>query len=210
LAIRSDAFQNDDKDDLAGTRIQWPKAMGRIFERELKGILKGDEDILARVTKTCTPEEKKAYSKIREHPFLVIRGAGSLGMDLVAIRWKISFPIEVKSSASAVLRFSRSEKLLLQAEQMIRDCTRVGLVPMYAFRLKGKRGDAWRVFALTVENGDQCFTGLQRLVYHRLPKVTPSKEGNFIMRWNEGMPLSKFIAYLSFLSDNESISSSGS
>jgi Holliday junction resolvase len=184
--------------------------MGRIFERELKGILKGDEDILARVTKTCTPEEKEGYSKIRDHPFLVIRGAGSLGMDLVAIRWKISFPIEVKSSASDVLRFSKSEKLILQAEQMIRDCTRVGLVPMYAYRLKAKRGDAWRVFALTVENGDKCFTGLQRLVYHKLPKVIPSKEGNFIMRWNEGMPLSNFIAYLSFLSDDVSRNSSGS
>ena len=166
--------------------------MGKIFERELKGILKADEDVLRRVTKTCSYEEKAGYMRIQERPFMVIRGAGSLGIDIVAIRYGVSLPIEVKSSASDVLRFSRSEKLAIQAEEMMEDCKRVGLMPIYAFRHKGQRGDAWRIFTLDIGP----LNGRLKLIYNRLPKIAPSKEGNLIMRWKEGMPLSKFIDYV--------------
>lgn len=171
------------------------KAMGRIFERELKGILMADEDMLARVTKTCEEHERRAYYRIKEKPFMVIRGAGSLGVDLVAIRSGISLPIEVKSSVNAVLRFSKSEKLTQQAHEMVEGCRRVGLMPIYAFRYKRHRGDAWRVFTLDVGPLD----GRLGLVYQRLPKIDLSKDGNLIMRWNDGMPLSKFIDYLASL-----------
>ncbi|HUS56902.1 MAG TPA: Holliday junction resolvase [Thermoplasmata archaeon] len=166
--------------------------MGKIFERELKGILKADEDVLRRVTKTCSYEEKAGYMRIQERPFMVIRGAGSLGIDIVAIRYGVSLPIEVKSSTSDVLRFSRSEKLAIQAEEMMEDCKRVGLMPIYAFRHKGQRGDAWRIFTLDIGP----LNGRLKLIYNRLPKIAPSKEGNLIMRWKEGMPLSKFIDYV--------------
>jgi len=166
--------------------------MGKIFERELKGILKADEDVLRRVTKTCSYEEKAGYMRIQERPFMVIRGAGSLGIDIVAIRYGVSLPIEVKSSTSDVLRFSRSEKLAIQAEEMMEDCKRVGLMPIYAFRYKGQRGDAWRIFTLDIGP----LNGRLKLIYNRLPKIAPSKEGNLIMRWKEGMPLSKFIDYV--------------
>ncbi len=170
--------------------------MGRIFERELKGILKADDDVLSRVTKTCTDDERRAYLRIKERPFMVIRGAGSLGVDLVAIRTGISFPIEVKSSVDDVLRFSRSEKLAIQAKEMMDDCRRAGLMPVYAFRYKRQRGDAWRVFTLDIGQ----FSGRMKVVYERLPKICPSKEGNLIMRWHDGMPLSKFIDYVVTLS----------
>ncbi len=166
--------------------------MGRIFERELKGILRADEDMLARVTKTCDDGERDGYYKIRERPFMVIRGAGSLGIDLVAIRSDLSLPIEVKSSVNDVLRFSRSEKLAIQAQVMMDDCSRVGLMPIYAFRYKRHRGDAWRIFTLDVGP----INGRLRVVYQRLPKIAPSKDGNLIMRWHDGMPLNKFIDYL--------------
>lgn len=166
--------------------------MGRIFERELKGILSADENILSRITKTCDQHERDGYYRITERPFMVIRGAGSLGVDLVAVRSDLSLPIEVKSSTNDVLRFSRSEKLAIQAQEMIDDCRRVGLMPLYAFRYKRQRGDAWRVFTLDV--GD--VNGRLRVVYARLPRITPSKDGNLIMRWHDGMPLSKFIDYL--------------
>ena len=168
------------------------KAMGRIFERELKGILRADELMLERVTKTCEESERQAYYRIKECPFMVIRGAGSLGIDLVAIRSGLSFPIEVKSSVSDVLRFSRSEKLAIQAQEMMEDCRRVGLMPVYAFRYKRQRGDAWRIFTLDIGP----INGRLRVVYDRLPKISPSKEGNLIMRWHDGMPLSKFIDYV--------------
>jgi len=166
--------------------------MGRIFERELKGILRADADMLERVTKTCDEGERKAYFRIRERPFMVIRGAGSLGVDLVAIRSDLSLPIEVKSSVNDVLRFSRNEKLAVQAKEMMEDCRRVGLMPIYAFRYKRQRGDAWRIFTLDVGP----VNGKLRVIYARLPKISPSKDGNLIMRWDEGMPLSKFIDYL--------------
>jgi Holliday junction resolvase len=174
------------------TSILTVKAMGRIFERELKGILRGDEDMLARVTKTCDETERSAYYRIQDRPFMVMRSAGSLGIDLVAVRSDISLPIEVKSSVSDVLRFSRSEKLAIQAQEMMDDCRRVGLMPIYAFRFKRQRGDAWRVFTLDVGP----INGRLRVVYQRLPKIAPSKDGNLIMRWHDGMPLSKFIDYM--------------
>ncbi len=166
--------------------------MGRIFERELKGILRADEDMLTRVTKTCDDDEREGYYRIRERPFMVIRGAGSMGVDLVAIRSDLSLPIEVKSSVNDVLRFSRSEKLAIQAQVMMDDCSRVGLMPVYAFRFKRQRGDAWRIFTLDVGP----INGRLKVVYQRLPKISPSKDGNLIMRWHDGMPLSKFIDYL--------------
>ncbi|MCJ7562058.1 MAG: Holliday junction resolvase, partial [Thermoplasmata archaeon] len=139
--------------------------------------------------------ERAGYLKIRERPFMVVRGAGSLGIDLVAIRSELSLPIEVKSSTSDVLRFSRSEKLAIQAQEMMDDCRRVGLMPIYAFRYKRQRGDAWRIFTLDIGP----INGRLKPIYQRLPKITPSKEGNLIMRWNEGMPLSKFIEYIVML-----------
>ncbi len=166
--------------------------MGKVFERELKGILTANGDVLTRVTKTCDTIERAGYRKIEEKPFMVVRGAGSLGVDLVAIREGLSFPIEVKSSTSDVLRFSRSEKLTIQAQEMVDDCRRVGLIPVYAFRYKGQRGDAWRIF--TIDMGH--VNGRLRLMYNRLPKIESSKEGNLIMRWKDGMPLSKFIDYV--------------
>lgn len=166
--------------------------MGQIFERELKGILSANREILNRVTKTCSPEERSSYQRIGDKPFMVVRGAGSLGVDLVAIRDGLSLPIEVKSSTSEVLRFSRSEKLAIQAQEMVEDCRRVGLMPIYAFRHKGQRGDAWRIFTLDIGP----VNGRMRVLYDRLPKIEASREGNLIMRWKDGMPLNKFIDYV--------------
>lgn len=166
--------------------------MGKVFERELKGILSANKDVLDRVTKTCDVDEKAGYLSIHEKPFMVIRGAGSLGVDLVAIREGFSLPIEVKSSMSPVLRFSRSEKLTIQAEEMMEDCRRVGLMPIYAFRHKRQRGDAWRIFTLDIGE----VNGRLGMMYDRLPKIESSKGGNLIMRWKDGMPLSKFIDYV--------------
>lgn len=182
------------------SRIHPLKAMGKIFERELKGILSANGDVLTRVTKTCSETERMGYLMIRENPFMVIRAAGSLGVDLVAIRDGMSFPIEVKSSSADVLRFSRSEKLLIQAEEMIRDCQRVNLVPLYAYRYKGYRGDAWRVFTLDMGDLDMnVYSGVPKLIYGKLPKIRSSREGNFIMRWKDGWPLSRFIDYTTML-----------
>ena len=121
-------------------------APGDTYERELKALLAGDRKAVERMVKTCNAMETAAYNTMLLEPFLVIRAAGSLGVDLVALRWDFSFPIEVKSSSEPVMHFSKSQRLVEQADTMLGECKRCHLVPIYAFRLKGFRGDPWRVF----------------------------------------------------------------
>ena len=125
--------------------------MAGVYERELKGILQGDETIIKKVTKTCSDDEIAGYNAIVNKPFIVIRAAGSLGVDLVAVRGDISFPIEVKSSKVKRVHFSDSPRLTEQAMRMKADAEKAGVIPLYILRLKGNRGDSWRVFAITLD-----------------------------------------------------------
>lgn len=160
------------------------------YERELRSILRGEEDILNSVIKTCSDGEKEKYLKIKEKPFAVVRAAGSYGVDLVAVRGDISMLIEIKSSASSKIHFSSVKgKLQQQAEKMKRECERANVLPVYAFRLKNKRGDAWRLFTLEI-NG---LSGKSKKIYDGLPKLKLSRNKNFVMDWDEGMKLSDFI-----------------
>lgn len=163
------------------------------YERELKNILEGESKTLIKITKTCTTIEKVNYSKISEKPFAVIRAAGSFGVDLVATRGDISFLTEVKSSIEDTIHFSNiSGRLQEQAETLTNICEKTKTLPIYAFRTKGKRGDSWRIFTMDVNN----LEGRASILHRRLPKLRKSKSGNFIMKWDEGMPLSDFISYL--------------
>ncbi|MHB8585786.1 MAG: Holliday junction resolvase [Thermoplasmatota archaeon] len=163
------------------------------FERELKGILSGNEEWIRRTTKTASPEEVKHYRLATVRPFLVVRGAGSLGVDLVALRNDISFPIEVKSSGEAVLRFSSAGGANQeQAQAMAYDCARSGVIPLYAYRRKGVGGDAWRIFTLPALG----LQGRAALLYEQLPKPRSGTSGAFILEWQAGMPLAKFLNLL--------------
>ncbi|MCL2607941.1 MAG: Holliday junction resolvase [Methanomassiliicoccaceae archaeon] len=168
-------------------------AAGDRYERELKHLLAGDEKTVKAMMKTCDDNEKRGYSMIMDNPFVVIRAAGSLGVDLVALRWDFSFPIEVKSSAEDSLRFTKNYRIMEQAEKMAEDCKRSSLIPIYAFRLKGYRGDPWRVFALPTDN---MLKGKVRLVQRTVPPIGTNSNGNLVMKWDDGMKLSKFIEYL--------------
>jgi Holliday junction resolvase len=163
------------------------------YERELKGILEGDSKVIYKVTKTCSTLEKENYFKITNRPFAVIRAAGSLGIDLVAARDDISLLTEVKTSIDNILHFSSmSGKPQKQAENIIKTCEKTKTLPIYAFRTKSVRGDSWRIFTLDFRG----LEGILSIVHNRIPKIKRSKNGNFVMRWNEGMPLSDFISYL--------------
>jgi Holliday junction resolvase len=167
--------------------------MSSVYERELKGILEGDDNILSRVTKTCSALEKGNYYLTQMKPFIVVRAAGSFGVDLVALRGDISFLLEIKSSNSDTLHFSSVDgKLQRQAEKMQRECEKTKTLPVYGFRLKGHGGDSWRLFTMEVHQ----LEGRAKIVQNRLPKLSVSKSGNFIMRWDEGLPLSDFLMYL--------------
>lgn len=165
------------------------------YERELRGVLSGDEEMLASLTKTCTPEERSGYYRILGIPFMVVRAGGSLGIDLIAVRGEVSFPIEVKSSKKSVVYFSDEERLTEQAEQMIYMCTNSGVIPLYAFRLKGERGDKWRIFTLDIPE----LTKKQRILNNRLPHIETTSHGNYKMDWHKGMALNNFISYLEHL-----------
>jgi len=170
---------------------------GDRYERELKYLLAGDEKTIKVMMKTCDDNERTAYSSITENPFVVIRAAGSLGVDLVALRWDFSFPIEVKSSSEEVLRFSKNPRLTEQAESMIEECKRASLIPIYAYRLKGFRGDPWRIFSLPL--GD-ALKGRMGIIQRTIPQIETNSNGNLVMRWENGMKLSKFIDYMGSLS----------
>lgn len=163
------------------------------YERELKAILIGEEKILNKVTKTCSELEKMNYFKISNKPFAVVRAAGSLGVDLVATRGDISFLTEVKTSVGETLHFSSMKgKPQIQAENMLKMSEKTKTLPIYAFRTKNKKGDSWRIFTLDFEG----LEGRLSVLHRRLPKIEKSKNGNFVMRWEDGMPLSDFISYL--------------
>lgn len=167
--------------------------MSSVYERELKGILSGEEEVIRKAIKTCTPEEVASYLKARQRPFLVVRGAGSLGVDLVALRGDVSFPIEVKSASKDVIHFADAGKRNQeQAEQMQRECSRASVIPLYAFRLKGVRGDSWRVMTLPTENLPPRI----QVLYDRIPKVERTAAGNFALRWQHGLALHRFVELL--------------
>lgn len=166
-----------------------------MYERELRGVLSADEEMLASLTKTCTEDERADYYSIKDIPFMVVRAGGSLGIDIIAIRGELSFPIEVKSSKKPVVYFSDEERLTEQAEDMIRMCIASSVLPLYAFRLKGERGDKWRIFTLNIDGLQKK----QKLLQRRLPRIQTTTHGNYKMDWREGMPLHQFIAYLSHM-----------
>jgi Holliday junction resolvase len=165
--------------------------MSTLYERELKGILMADKQLLARTTKSCDLLTRDKMYKIENWPFIVIRAAGSFGLDLVALRGDVAFPIEVKTSIKKVIRFGGS-RLAEQADEMIRECASAKVLPIYAYRLKRKQGDSWMMFTIDIDG----LEGMQRLLHDRLPKLRTTKAGNYVMEWEEGMPLSQFIDYL--------------
>jgi Holliday junction resolvase len=186
---------------------------GSIYERELKDILEGRRETVLRMGKRLNSHQRRCYFSTLSYPFVVIRAAGSLGMDLVALRGDVSFPIEVKSSGSDVFRFSSSGgKAELQAQNMVDQCAKSHLLPFYAYRLKGARDDPWRIFAMPLGDSDEDLWWLHeahgtfaKLVMSKVPRIERTAHGARIMRWANGYPLSTFLEYLWVLCKHEAI-----
>ena len=149
-------------------------AMTGAYERELRDVLSGTEKGVNAVIRSCTPEEKERMKRVQHRPFLVVRAAGS-GMegsgDLVALRGDCCFPIEVKTTRAAKLYFSGRTKDQLHA--MIREGERSGLMPLYAHRRKGVRGDSWRIFRVQTK-------GLTGTLRKLSPLIPPLQFGKYI------------------------------
>lgn len=162
------------------------------YERELKDLLQGDRSAVLRYSKSILPLERPDLERVVETPFLVIRGAGSLGFDLVALRGMLALPIEVKASSEPTIHFSAaSGRAGDQLEAHRAAVERVGLVAVYAYRKIGHRGgDAWRLFSAD----RRALPGSLGLLVRRLPAVERTREGHAVLRWDHGMPLVRFLA----------------
>lgn len=168
-----------------------------IYERELREILSGNKEMLEKVTKSCSDEERQKYFKIVESPFIVVRAAGSLGIaDIVAVRGEISFLVEIKVRKGKEILFSHEGgRMQRKAEEMVEKCGKSKVLPLFAFRIKGYHGDSWRIYSLPL----QSLQGRAKLLQSKIPNIGKTKNGNYFMRWDEGMKLSDFIDYVTTL-----------
>lgn len=160
------------------------------YERELRHVLAGIPTGVEAVIRSCTVEEKERMRLVLQRPFLVVRAAGS-GIegsgDLLALRGDVSFPIEVKTTKSKKIYFSG--RTLDQYNALAYEGERCGLMPLYAHRLKGVRGDSWRIFRVetsTLEGG-------LRVLARRIPSLPRTRKGRAFIDWEQGMPLNEFI-----------------
>ncbi|MCI4358192.1 MAG: Holliday junction resolvase [Thermoplasmata archaeon] len=170
---------------------------GSNYERELKGLLQGEPESLDRYTRALSASERSRLRDTPTTPFLVVRAAGSFGFDLVALRSEFAFPVEVKASSSDTIHFSaasgRADKQLYAHRRTVE---RVGLIVVYAYRRLGHRGgDPWRLYA----TGTSRSAGRSAFLLGRLPPVETTREGNAVLRWESGLPLSRFLELVSLL-----------
>lgn len=161
---------------------------GSVYERELKYILSGDEEKLNGFT--WISEDLKR--RIMKKPFMVVRAAGSHGFDIIIIRSDLSVPIEIKSSKENILNFSSSSnRSQQQAENYISLISKTGVMPLYAFRRKSITGDPWRFFTFSYP-----FEGKYRRFAEILPKIEETRSGAFVLKWENGLPLTSLLEYL--------------
>tara|TARA_B100001559_G_scaffold135510_1_gene113805 strand:+ start:122 stop:799 length:678 start_codon:yes stop_codon:yes gene_type:complete len=168
--------------------------VGSQYERELRQVLAGIPKGVEAVIRSCDEQEKMKMRLIIQRPFLVVRAAGS-GMegsgDLLALRGDLCFPIEVKSSKKS--KFYLSGRTKEQYESMIYEGERCNLMPLYAYRLKGIRGDSWRIFRVETES----LSGKLRKLSPLIPAFPKTRGGKPFMDWEQGMKLNDFIALVS-------------
>ena len=161
------------------------------YERELRAVLAGTPDGVRAVTRSCSQLEKAKAMQVVQRPFLVVRAAGS-GIegsgDIVALRGDLCFPIEVKTTKNKKLYLSGRTSDQLKALE--KEGERCGLLPLYAQRLKGVRGDSWRIFKVDIEN----LTGRLALLSRRIPSLPLTSGGRPMLDWEQGMPLHRFLA----------------
>jgi len=161
------------------------------YERELSAVLAGIPKGVDAVTRSCDSIAKARARQVLERPFLVVRAAGS-GMegsgDLLALRGDLCFPIEVKSSKKSKLYLSG--RTWDQYQSMIYEGKRCDLMPLYAYRLKGVRGDSWRIFRVDVGR----LSGRLGILTRRIPALPLTRNGKPFLDWEQGMPLHLFLA----------------
>ena len=180
--------------------------MSSQYERELRQVLAGVPTGVEAVIRSCTPAEKERMRLVLNRPFLVVRAAGS-GMegtgDLLVLRGDLCFPIEVKSTKANKLYLSGRTKD--QYDAMVKEGERCHLMPLYAHRLKGVRGDSWRIFRVETSN----LTGRLRQLEKWIPAFPKNRNGSNYLNWEDGMPLNQLVALLCSKAGSEASSLAG-
>ena len=165
--------------------------MSSQYERELRQVIAGVPAGVEAVIKSCTEQQKEKMRLAITRPFLVVRAAGS-GMegsgDLLALRGDICFPIEVKTTKASKLYLSG--RTMAQYLAMVNEGQRCNLMPLYAHRRKGIRGDSWMIFRVETNN----LKGRLRQLAKSIPPFPLNRNGTPYLNWQDGMPLHKFIA----------------
>ena len=178
--------------------------MSSKYERELRQVLAGLSKGVEAIIKSCNEIEKTKMRLVEKRPFLVVRAAGS-GIegsgDLLALRGDLCFPIEVKSSKKDKLYLSG--RTVDQYNSLVYEGNRSSLLPLYAFRLKGVRGDSWRIFRVET---DTLHSKLRQLAPF-IPSLPKTRNGKPYLNWNDGLALNEFIALVcsKFGNDVESL-----
>ena len=165
--------------------------MSSNYERELRSVLAGEINGVRAVTRSCSEVERAQAMKVVRRPFLVVRapGSGSEGTgDLLALRGDMCFPIEVKTSKSD--RIYLSGRTMDQYLALKSTGERCGLLPLYAFRLKGVRGDSWRIMRVEVDG----LRGKLRHLSRSIPPLPLTSRGSPHLDWNSGMPMHRFLS----------------
>ena len=174
--------------------------MSSKYERELRQVLAGLSKGVEAIIKSCNEIEKTKMRLVEKRPFLVVRAAGS-GIegsgDLLALRGDLSFPIEVKSSKKDKLYLSG--RTVDQYNSLVYEGNRSSLLPLYAFRLKGVRGDSWRIFRVET---DTLHSKLRQLAPF-IPSLPKTRNGKPYLNWNDGLALNEFIALVCSKFDND-------
>ena len=167
--------------------------MSSNYERELRSVLAGEIKGVRAVTRSSSEVERAKAMIVVRLPILEIRnpGSGSEGTgDLLALRGDMCFPIEVKTSKSD--RIYLSGRTMDQYRALKSTGERCGLLPLYAFRLKGVRGDSWRVMRVEVDG----LRGKLRHLSRSIPPLPLTRRGSPHLDWNSGMPMHRFLSLI--------------
>ncbi|GIS27392.1 MAG: hypothetical protein CM15mP128_1510 [Methanobacteriota archaeon] len=166
---------------------------GSAYERELLHVLAGSADGVDAVTRSCTPRRSASAcvqsSKLPSwsfEPGKRYRGTG----DLLVLRGDALSP---SGECSKDRKLYLSGRTLDQHDALVATGERTGLMPLYAYRLKGTRGDSWRIFRVKTSH---VSGHMERLVAH-VPLLPLTARGRPHLDWDQGLPLNRFVHLLS-------------
>ena len=117
-----------------------------------------------------------------------------------ALRGDLCFPIEVKTRADKKVYFSGQTQEQLDAMKEIGE--KCGLMPLYAHRLKGVRGDSWRIFRVETST----LTGRLATLSKRIPTLPLTRTGKAHLDWDQGLPLHQFLGVVCRTSEESGLS----